>query len=115
MQKFPQPRVLLSRQRDQVDDHQKRIVREGINKSVNDALANHNTMFLTTLWNMIKEVLHGTPVHQEGPTYFNIPQPSAQGAIASTSKQPVIEEVPQVPDSPQVQQSPGQPSQQPQT
>lgn len=84
---------------------------EGINKSVNDALANHNTMFLTTLRNMMKEVLHGTPVHQEGPTYFNIPQPSAQGAIASTSKQPVIEEVPQVPDSPQVQQSPGQPSQ----
>ena len=115
MQKFPLPRVSLLGQRDQVDDYEKRIMLEGINESVNNALCNHNTMFLTTLRNLMKEVLYGAPVYQEGPAYFNIPQPLAEAAIASTSKQPVVEEVPQASDSLQVQQSSGQSPQQSQT
>jgi len=61
---------------------------EAINKSVHDAMLNHNTTFLNTFWNTMKEVFHGFPLDQVGPTYYNIPRPSTQGTNqASTSHQ----------------------------
>ena len=52
---------------------------EAVNKSVHDAILNHNTVFLNTFHNTMKEVFHGFPVDQVGPAYYNIPHPSTQG------------------------------------
>jgi hypothetical protein len=49
---------------------------EAVNKSVHDAISNHNTTFLNTFHNIMKEVFHGYPINQVGPTYYNIPYPS---------------------------------------
>ena len=46
---------------------------EAINKSVHDAMLNHNTTFLNTFHGTMKEVLHGFPLDQFGPAYYNIP------------------------------------------
>ena len=53
-------------------------VNEAINKSVHDAMLNHNTAFLNTFHNTMKEVVHGFSLDQVGPTYYNIPHPSTQ-------------------------------------
>ena len=51
-------------------------------------MLNHNTAFLNTFHNTIKEVFHGFPLDQVGPAYYNIPHPSTQGTNqASTSHQ----------------------------
>ena len=61
---------------------------EGVNKSVHDAMLNHNTTFLNTFHNTMKEVFHGFPLDQVGPTYYNIPHLSTQGTNqAGTSHQ----------------------------
>jgi len=61
---------------------------EAINKSVHEAILNHNTIFLNIFHNTMKEVFHGFPVDQVGPTYYNIPHPSTQGTNqAGTSHQ----------------------------
>ena len=52
---------------------------EAVNKSVHDAILNHNEVFLNTFHNTMKEVFHGFPVDQVGPAYYNIPHPSTQG------------------------------------
>ena len=52
---------------------------EAINKSVHDAISNHNEIFLNTFHNTMKEVFHGFPVDQVRSTYFNISHPSTQG------------------------------------
>ena len=51
---------------------------EAINKSVHDAISNHNEVFLNTFCNTMKEVFHGYPIDQVGPTYYNILHPSNQ-------------------------------------
>jgi len=51
---------------------------EAINKSVYDAISNHNKVFLNTFDNTMKEVFHGFLVGQVGSAYYNIPHPSAQ-------------------------------------
>ena len=49
-----------------------------------------NEIFLNTFHNTIKEVFHGFPVDQVGPSYYNIPHPSTQGTNqTSTSRQEV--------------------------
>ena len=58
IQKFPLPRVLLHGQTDIVE------AEEAINKSVRDAISNHNEVFLNTIHNTMKEVFHGFPVDQ---------------------------------------------------
>ena len=61
---------------------------EAINKYVHDAILNHNTVFLKTFHNTIKEVFHGYPIDQVGPIYYNIPHLSTQGTNqAGTSQQ----------------------------
>ena len=52
---------------------------EAVNKFVHDAILNHNTVFLNTFHNTMKEVFHGFPVDQVGLAYYNIPHPSTQG------------------------------------
>ena len=61
---------------------------DAVNKFVHDAMLNHNTAFLNTFHNTMKEVFHGYPIDQVGPAYYNIPHPSTQGTNqAGTSHQ----------------------------
>ena len=61
---------------------------EAVNKSIHDAMLNHNIAFLNTFHNTMKEVFHGFPLDQVGPTYYNILYPSTQGTNqAGTSHQ----------------------------
>ena len=51
-------------------------------------MLNHNTTFLNTFHNTMKEVFHEFPLDQVGPAYYNIPHPLTQGTNqASTSHQ----------------------------
>ena len=59
---------------DEVED--RRFFTEAVNKTVHDAILKHNTVFLNTFHNTMKEVFHGFPVDQVGPAYYNIPYPS---------------------------------------
>ena len=55
-----------------------RFFMEAVNKSIHDAISNHNEIFLNTFHNTMKEVFHGFPVDQIGLAYYNIPYPSTQ-------------------------------------
>ena len=71
---------------DEAED--RRFFVEVMNKSVHDAILNHNIVFLNTFHNTMKEVFHGYPIDQVGPVYYNIPHPSTQGTNqAGTSHQ----------------------------
>ena len=71
---------------DEADDM--RFFIDAVNKSVQDAMLHHNTAFLNTFHNTMKEVFHGFLIDQVGPAYYNIPHPSTQGTNqASTSHQ----------------------------
>ena len=52
-----------------------------VNKYVHDAMLNHNTAFLNTFHDTMKEVFHGCPIDQVGPSYYNIPHPLTRGLI----------------------------------
>ena len=52
---------------------------EAVNKSVHNAISNHNEVFLNTFHNTIKEAIHGIPVGQVGSTCYNILDLSTQG------------------------------------
>ena len=59
-----------------------------INKSIHDAMLNHNIVFLNTFHNTMREVFHGYPINQVGPAYYNISHPTTQGTNeAGTSHQ----------------------------
>ena len=62
---------------DEADDM--RFFIDAVNKSVHDAMLNHNTTFLNTFDNTVKEVFYGCPIDQVGLTYYYIPHPSIQG------------------------------------
>ena len=79
VQKYPLPRVLLHGQSDTDEAEDRRFFVEVVNKSVHDAILNHNTAFLNTFHNTMKVVFHGYPIDQVGPAYYNIPHPSTQG------------------------------------
>jgi hypothetical protein len=71
---------------DEADD--RRFFVDAINKSIHNAMLNHNTAFLNTFHNTMKEVLYGFPLDQVGPAYDNIPHSSTQGVNhAGTSQQ----------------------------
>ena len=76
VQKFPLSRVLLHGQSDADEAKDRRFFVEAVNKSVHDAILNHNIVFLNTFHNTMKEVFHGYPIDQVGPVYYNIPHPS---------------------------------------
>ena len=65
---------------DEAED--RRFFMEAVNKSVRDAISNHNEVFLNTFHNTIKEVFHGYPINQVGPVYYNIPHLSIDQAIS---------------------------------
>ena len=54
-----------------------------VNKSVHDAMLHHNTTFLNTFHNTMKEVFHGFPIDQVRPAYYNIPHPGTNQAGTS--------------------------------
>ena len=81
---------MLHGQTDADEAEDRRFFIEAINKSVHDAILNHNTVFLNTFHNTMKEVFHGFPIDQVEPAYYNIPYPSTQETNqASTSHQEV--------------------------
>ena len=59
IQKYPLPRGLMHGQSDTNEADDRRFFVEAINKSVHDAMLNHNTAFLNTFHNTMKEVFHG--------------------------------------------------------
>jgi hypothetical protein len=88
IKKYPLPRVLMHVQSNTDEADDRHFFVEAINKSVHGAMLNHNTSFLNTFHNTMKEVFHGYPFEQVGPAYFNIPLPSTQGTNhAGTSLQ----------------------------
>ena len=88
IQKYPLPRVLLRGQTDGDEVEDRRFFIEAVNKSVHDAMSNHNKVFLNTFHNTMKEVFYGFLVDQVGLAYYNIPYPSTQGTKqAGTSHQ----------------------------
>ena len=54
VQKYPLPRVLLHRQSDTDEAEDRRFFVEAVNKSIHDAILNHNIVFLNTFHNTIK-------------------------------------------------------------
>ena len=62
---------------DEAED--RRFFVEAVNKSVHDAMSNHNEVVLNTFHNTMKEVFHGFPDDQVGRAYYNIPHLSTQG------------------------------------
>ena len=78
VQKYPLSRVLIHGQSDTDEADDRRFFVDAVNKSVHDAMLNHNTSFLNTFHNTMKEVFHGYLIDQIGPAYYNIPHPSTQ-------------------------------------
>jgi len=76
VQKYLLPRVLMHGQSDTDKADDMHFFVDAVNKSVHDAMLNHNTAFLNTFHNTMKEVLHGYSIDQVGPVYYNIPHPS---------------------------------------
>ena len=88
VQKFPLPRVLLHGQTDTTEAEDRRFFKEVVDKSIRDAISSHNKAFVDVFHNAMKEVIHGFPVGQRGPAYYNILDPSTQGTNqVSTSHQ----------------------------
>ena len=79
VQKFPLPRVLLLGYINTVEAEDMRFFMEVVDKSVRDAMSSHNEAFLDTFYNAMKEAIHGFPVSQVGPAYYNILDSSTQG------------------------------------
>ena len=79
VQKFPLPRVLLHGQIDTTKAEDRRFFKEVVDKSIRDAMSSHNEAFVDIFHNALKETIHGFPVGQGGPAYYNIPDPSTQG------------------------------------
>ena len=67
IQKYPLPRVLMHGQSDTDEANDRHFFVEAVNKSVYDAMLNHNTTFLNTCHNTMKEVFHGFLLDQVGP------------------------------------------------
>ena len=51
-----------------------------MDKSIRDAISSHNEAFMDVFHNALKEAIHGFLVGQGRPAYYNIPDPSTQGA-----------------------------------
>ena len=57
--KYPLPRVPLHGKTDADEAKDMHFFVEAVNKSVHDTILNHNTVFLNTFHNTMKEVFHG--------------------------------------------------------
>ena len=79
IQKYPLPRVLMHGQSDTDEANDRHFFIDAVNKSVHDAMLNHNTTFSNTFHNTMKVVFHGCLINQVGLAYYNVPHPSTQG------------------------------------
>jgi hypothetical protein len=79
IQKYLLPRVLMHGQLDIDEADDRHFFVDTVNKSIHNVMLNHNTTFLNTFHNTMKEVFYGFPLDQVGPAYYNIPHPSTQG------------------------------------
>ena len=79
VQKYPLPRVLLHGQTDMTKAKDRRFFKEVVDKSVRDAISSHNEAFVNIFHNAMREAIHGFPVGQGRPAYYNIPDPSTLG------------------------------------
>jgi hypothetical protein len=80
------PRVLLPGESDNGDEQDLKRIEDSITLIVNQAMRNHNRVFLTTFANIIKATFAGFPVDQLGPTYFNLPNTETGQSIPETTK-----------------------------
>ena len=78
VQKFPLPRVLLHGQTDTTEAKDRHFFKEVVDKSIRDAMSSHNEAFVDVFHNAMKEAIHGFPVGQGEPIYYNILDPSTQ-------------------------------------
>ena len=78
VQKFPLPRVLLHEQMDTTEAEDRHFFKEVVDKSVRDAISSHNEALVDIFHNTLRETIHGFPVGQGGPTYYNFLDPSTQ-------------------------------------
>ena len=77
-------------QSDTDEANDRRFFVEVVNKSVHDAMLNHNMAFLNTFHNTMKEVFYGFPLDQVGLACDNIMHMSTQGTNqAGTSHQEI--------------------------
>ena len=53
--------------------------KEVVDKSVHDTISSHNKAFVDIFHNAMREAIHGFPVGQGGPAYYNILDPLTQG------------------------------------
>ena len=72
VQKYPLPRVLLHGQTDVDEAEDRRFCKEVVDKSVHDAISSHNEAFMDIFHNAMSEAIHGFPIGQGGPAYYNI-------------------------------------------
>jgi hypothetical protein len=79
VQKFPLPRVLLHGQTNTNEAKDMRFFKEVVDKSIRDAMSSHNEAFVDVFHNALKEAIHGFPVGQGGPAYYNILDLLTQG------------------------------------
>ena len=79
VQKYPLPRVLIHGQSDTDEADDRHFFVDAVKKSIRDAMLNHNTAFLNTFHNTMKEVFYGYPIDQIGLAYYNFPHLSTQG------------------------------------
>ena len=78
VQKYPLPRVLLHGQTNVDEAKDRRFFKQVVDKSIHDAISSHNEVFMDIFHNAMREAIHGFPVGQGGPAYYNIPDPSTQ-------------------------------------
>ena len=64
VQKYPLQRVLMHGQSDTDEADDSRFFVDAVNTYVHDAMLNHNTTFLNTFHNTMKDVFHGCPIDQ---------------------------------------------------
>ena len=75
IQKFPLPRIMLHGKTDTTEAEYRCFFKEVVDKSIRDAISSHNEAFVDVFHNALKEAIHGFPVGQGGPTYYNILDP----------------------------------------
>ena len=79
VQKFSLPRVLLHGQTDTTKAEDRCFFKEVVDRSIRDAMSSHNEAFVDIFNNAMKEAIHGFPVGQGRPAYYDILYLSTQG------------------------------------
>jgi hypothetical protein len=80
------PRILLPGESDNGGEQDLKRIEDSITLIVNQAMRNHNRVFLTTFGNIMKVTFVGFPTDQLGPWYFNIPNTEMEQSPPAGSK-----------------------------